>query len=149
MKEHSYFMKLEVPVYVFRFPSVILGSRVRILEKIGKNHWILRLEKNKQFQTLPERWICTKSTNLVSVKLLTDSWQPSDIKEVEIVQRLFLVNYYYLLHVLFSYAQSASSVGGLVIHCSAGELAWQYIVVTRNNLCIISISLHDIFLVDS
>ena len=35
---------------------------------------------------------------------------------------LFLVNCY-LLHVLLSYAQPASSMGGLVIHRSAGELA--------------------------
>ena len=149
MKEHSYFMKLEVPVYVFRFPSMVLGSRVRILEKIGKNHWITDLKKKT---ILNLSWKINihqiSSKNLVSVKLLTDSWQTSDIKKVEIVHRLFLVNCY-LLHVLLSYAQPASSVEGLVIHRSAGEIAWQYIVMTRNNLCIISISLHDIFLVDS
>ena len=61
-------------------------------------------------------------TNLVSVKLLTDSCQISDIKKVEIVHSLFLVNCY-LLHVLLSYAQPASSMGGLMIHRSAGKLA--------------------------
>ena len=54
--------------------------------------------------------------------------------------RLFLVNCY-LLHVLLNYAQPASNVGGLVIHWTTVELAWQYIAVTRNNLCIIPISL--------
>ena len=63
-----------------RFPSTVLGSRVRILEKI--------------------------------------------------------VNCY-LLHVLLNYAQPAHNVGGLVIHWTAGELAWQYIAMTRNILCIV------------
>ena len=36
-------------------------------------------------------------------------------KEVQIVNRLFLVTYY-LLHVLLNYVQPASNVGGLVIH---------------------------------
>ena len=64
-------------------------------------------------------------------------------KEVQIVYRLFLVNCY-LLHVILNYAQPASNVGGLVIHWTTVDLASQYIGVTRNNLCIISISLEYI-----
>ena len=61
-------------------------------------------------------------------------------KENQIIHRLFLVNCS-LLHVLLNYAKPASNVGGLVIHSTAGELAGQYIAMTKNNLCIISISL--------
>ena len=60
-------------------------------------------------------------------------------KENQIIHRLFLVNCS-LLHVLLNYAKPASNVGGLVIHSTAGELAGQYIAMTRNNLCIISIA---------
>ena len=44
MKEHSYSKKLKVPEYGFWFPSTVLGSRVWIFEKIGKN--FLDLKKN-------------------------------------------------------------------------------------------------------
>ena len=48
MKEHSYFMKLKVPEYGFKFPSMVLGSRVRILEKKkAKITKFLDLKKNQ------------------------------------------------------------------------------------------------------
>ena len=62
-------------------------------------------------------------------------------KEIKIVYRLFLVNCY-LLHVPRLYAQPASNMEGLAIHLTG--LNWldsTYIAMTRNNLCIISISL--------
>ena len=61
-------------------------------------------------------------------------------KEVQIVYRLFLVNCY-LLHVPRLPSQVASSGRGWVIDFIWLELAWQYIVMTRNNLSIIWISL--------
>ena len=84
------------------------------------------------------------SSNLVSIKLLIDYWQTPDIQEVQIVI-LKVISSELLLHVLLNYAQPASNVVGLVIHRIAGELAWQYIAMTRNNLCIIWISLHFLF----
>ena len=61
-------------------------------------------------------------------------------KEVQIVYRLFLVNYY-LLHVPRLPSQPASSGRGWVIDFFRLELPWQYIAMTRNNLSIILISL--------
>ena len=51
--------------------------------------------------------------------------------------------WFLVLHVLFNNAQPVSNMaqGGLVIQLTAGELAWQYIAMIRNNLRIISISL--------
>ena len=62
-----------------------------------------------------------------------------DIKEVQIVYRLFLVNCY-LLQVPRLPSQPC---GRLSDWLNWLELAWQYIAMTRNNLCIISISLAD------
>ena len=71
-------------------------------------------------------------------------------KEVQIVYRMFLVNCY-LLHVPRLPSQPASNMGGWVIDWNWLGLAWQSIAMTKNNLCIISISLlsKSIFLVKS
>ena len=61
-------------------------------------------------------------------------------KEVQIVFRFFLVNWY-LLHVSRLLFQPASSGRGWVIDFLWFELLWQYIAMTRNNLSIILISL--------
>ena len=47
----------------------------------------------------------------------------------------------YLLHVSRLPSQPASNLGVWVIDWNWLELAWHYIAMTRNNLCIISISL--------
>ena len=65
-------------------------------------------------------------------------------KEVQIVYRLFLVNYY-LLHVPRLPSQLASSGRGRVIDFIWLELPWQYIAMARNNLSIILISLDTSF----
>ena len=67
----------------------------------------------------------------------------NQIKEVQIVYRLFLVSCY-LLHVPRLPSQPASTekdLRGWVIEKNWLELAWQYIAVTRNNLYIIWIAL--------
>ena len=62
------------------------------------------------------------------------------LKEVKIVYRFFLVNCY-LLHVPRLPSQPASTGWRLSDWLNWLELAWQYIVMTRNNLSNIWISL--------
>ena len=65
-------------------------------------------------------------------------------KEVQIVYRLFLVNCYLLHSFWIMPSQLATREVEWLI-----ELAWQYIAMTRNNLCIISISLMSSLFVSS
>ena len=64
-----------------------------------------------------------------------------EFKKVQIVYRLFLVNCY-LLHVPRLPFQLASIGRGSVIDFIWLELPRQYMAMTRNNLSIISISIH-------
>ena len=102
---------------------------------------------SKGFWTFPNCFWLTKLFELVQrfrrwVKeqnsLLKISSKSSSTKEIQIISRLFLVRHLLLQTKLVPF-QPASTVGGSVIHWTGLnwlELAWQYIAMTRNNLCI-------------
>ena len=113
-------MKLTEPIWIVWFIQVWIKSNGKLL-----GSWEIIQSVAHVLLSSPWCWLY---------------WNGVHSKEVQIVYRLFLVNCY-LLHVPRLPSQPVSSGRGWVIDFIWLELAWQYIAMTRNNLCIISISL--------
>ena len=139
----QYYIGIYIVYYKYIFRNIAIPG-TRLETKSQSLRWLTNLVPDSQilnlkWQNNPLFWY--KSSNQILLQFFSQCEVASAIgllKEAQIVYRLFPVSWYLLHSFWIMPSQLATWVSDWLNWL---ELAWQYIAMTRNNLCIISISL--------